>query len=98
MSIYLLSIASMGLISVLLGLGLNLQWGHAGMLNFGHVGFFAIGAYTCALMTLHGIHPAVATAAAAIAAAIVALGVGRLTVRLKEDYLAIVTLALGEII
>ena len=54
MSAYLVAIAILTLIYVLLALGLTLQFGLTGLINFGHVGFFAIGAYTSALLTLNG--------------------------------------------
>jgi len=98
MSDYLIAISAVGLIFVLMGLGLNLQWGHAGLLNFGQVGFFAIGAYTYALLALHGIPLAVAVIAAAVTSSIAAAIIGRATIKMKEDYLAIVTLVLAEII
>lgn len=98
MSAYAVSLLSVSLIYVLFGLGLNLQWGYAGLLNFGHVAFFCIGAYTSALLSLNGAPLPLCVAAAAGAAAIAAYVVGFLTARLKEDYLAIVTLTLAEII
>jgi branched-chain amino acid transport system permease protein len=98
MSAYAIALLSISLIYVLFGLGLNLQWGYAGLLNFGHVAFFCIGAYTSALLSLKGVPLAASVAAAATAAAVAAYFVGFLTARLKEDYLAIVTLTLAEII
>src|SRR5436305_12529 len=53
-----------GAIYALLALGLNLQWGHTGLVNLGFVAFFAIGAYAAALLTLNGLPFAVATAVA----------------------------------
>jgi branched-chain amino acid transport system permease protein len=98
MSAYLVSIAIVALILVISGLGLNLEWGHAGLLNFGHVAFYAVGAYTYALLALRGVTPLLAIAAAAIAAGLLAAILGWSTVRLKEDYLAIVALAVSEIV
>ncbi len=98
MTAYLISLTSLTLIYVLFGLGLNLHWGYAGLLNFGHVAFFAIGAYTYALLAIHGFPILLAALAALCTAAFAAYLVGFLTVRLKEDYLAIVMLALAEIV
>lgn len=98
MNAYLVAILSVTMVYVLLGLGLNLQWGHAGLLNFGHVAFFAIGAYTYALMALHGVPLVLDFISGAITAFIAAVLVARLTIGLKDDYLAIVTLALAQIV
>lgn len=98
MSTYLTATLSIALIYGLMGLGLNIQWGHTGLLNFGHVAFFAVGAYTSGLLALAGMPIWVGAVAALVAAAVLALPVGWLTVRLKEDYLAIVTLALAEVV
>jgi branched-chain amino acid transport system permease protein len=81
-------------------LGLNLQWGTTGLFNVGVAGFVAVGAYTSAILTappspdrLGG--PAwpiaVGWLGAAVAAGLVALGVGAVTLRLRHDYLAIAT-------
>ncbi|MBN8957697.1 MAG: branched-chain amino acid ABC transporter permease [Rhizobiales bacterium] len=98
MTSYFISLFSISLIYVLFGLGLNLHWGYAGLLNFGHVAFFAIGAYTSALLSLNGAPIAVGLFAGACMAAFAAYLVGFLTTRLKEDYLAIVMLTLAEIV
>lgn len=98
MSTYLTATITIALIYGLMGLGLNIQWGHTGLLNFGHVAFFAVGAYTSGLLALAGVPIWVCAIAALVAAAVLALPVGWLTVRLKEDYLAIVTLALAEVV
>lgn len=98
MSTYITATLSIALIYGLMGLGLNIQWGHTGLLNFGHVAFFAIGAYTSGLLALAGVPIWIGALAAIAASAVFALPVGWLTVRLKEDYLAIVTLALAEVV
>lgn len=49
---FLVSIATIALIYALLAIGLNIHYGYTGLLNFGHVAFFAIGAYTSALLTM----------------------------------------------
>ena len=83
----------------MLGMGLNIVVGYAGLLDLGYCAFFAIGAYTTAIMTVKlGINfwltlpPAIAFAG--IAGAIL----GYPTLRLRSDYLAIVTLGFGEIV
>ena len=86
-------------IYALMALGVNVVWGFAGMVNLGLVGFFAVGAYTSALLTLKaGWAIAGGMAAATIVAAIVGAIVALVTVRLRGDYLAIVTLGFAETI
>ncbi|MGA2112651.1 MAG: hypothetical protein ABSG98_10975 [Anaerolineales bacterium] len=91
------------LIYVLLGLGLNVVVGLAGLLDLGYVAFYAIGAYTVALLTAPAPHHllwsfwiALPIGIAVAALAGVVLGVPVL--RLRGDYLAIVTLGFGEIL
>jgi len=90
-------------IYVLLGLGLNIIVGLSGQLVLGYVAFFAIGAYTFALTTAPEPHNLVvnfwvAILASIILAAISGILVGLPILRLRGDYLAIVTLGFGEII
>jgi branched-chain amino acid transport system permease protein len=81
-----------------LALGLNLVVGQAGLLNLGYVSFYAVGAYTYAILsTAYGVSFWPGLAAGAITAAFFALLVGLPTLRLRGDYFAIVTLGLGEI-
>ena len=47
---YLVAILSFVMVYAMLSLGLNVQWGLTGLVNLGHVGFFAVGAYTSALL------------------------------------------------
>ena len=87
---------------VLLGLGLNIVVGFAGLLDLGYVGFFAIGAYVMAVLTAPA-YPFqlsfwVALPVAMIAAAFAGALLGIPVLRLRGDYLAIVTLGFGEII
>lgn len=95
---YLLTITIFALIYTLLALGLNLQWGHTGLINFGHVAFFATGAYASALITGWGMPILLGVVVAIVAAGLLAYPMGYLTVRLKADYLAIVTIAFSEIL
>jgi branched-chain amino acid transport system permease protein len=96
MTAYLVAMAILALIYALLALGLNLHWGHTGLINFGHVAFFALGAYATALATTHGAPIAVGFVAAVVVAAVAALPIGWITVRLRSDYLAIVTIGFSE--
>jgi branched-chain amino acid transport system permease protein len=98
MGAYLLAIAILTLIYVLLGLGLTLQFGLTGLINFGHVGFFAIGAYTSALLTLNGFPVSFGILAAAFTAMLPALPIGYVSLRLRDDYFAIVTLGFSEVV
>ena len=88
---------------VLVALGLNVVVGQAGLLDLGYVGFFAIGTYVTALLTskdstLHKL-PYLATLPLAMLVTMVAgLLLGTPTLRLRGDYLAIVTLGFGEIV
>lgn len=80
-------------------LGLQLQYGYTGLLNFGQVGFMAIGAYTMAILAKDTGWPLWAAAPVAMAAAMVfGLVVGLPALRLRSDYLAITTIAFSEII
>ncbi|MDO8694473.1 MAG: branched-chain amino acid ABC transporter permease [Sheuella sp.] len=96
MTAYLQAIGIIALIYALLALGLNLQFGLTRLVNFGVVAFFAIGAYTSALLALAGVPLILSFAAATILAGISALPLGLLSLRLREDYLAIVTLGFSE--
>ncbi|MBF2065436.1 MAG: branched-chain amino acid ABC transporter permease [Calothrix sp. C42_A2020_038] len=82
----------------LFALGLNLQWGFTGLVNFGHVAFMTLGAYTTVLLSLKGVPLFVAMLIGAILAAILGLIIGFSTLRLREDYLSIVTIGVGEVI
>jgi branched-chain amino acid transport system permease protein len=96
---YLLFIATVGGIYGLLALSLNLIWGGAGMVNLGLAGFFAVGAYASALLTTAGHTPiAVGWLAALVAGGAAGLVVTLSTTRLREDYLAIVTLGFAEVV
>ena len=94
---YLLFIATIGGIYGLLALSLNLIWGGVGMVNLGLAGFFAVGAYASALLTTVGHGPiAAGWLVALVAGGVAGLVVTLSTTRLREDYLAIVTLGFAE--
>jgi len=95
---YFIAILTFVSLAVLLGFALNVQWGQAGMLNFGLAGFYGIGAYTAAILSKAGVDGLTATVAAmAMTAALSAL-VSLATLKLREDYLAITTLAFAELV
>lgn len=98
MDAYLIAIGIIALIYVILSLGLTLQYGLTGLINFGHVGFFAIGAYTSALLSLKGVPLVFSFAAAALLAALAAWPLGLVSLRLRDDYFAIVTLGFSEVV
>jgi len=96
---YLITVVILGLIYVLLGLGLNIVVGLAGLLDLGYVGFYAIGAYGLALGYQYlGLGFWSVLPLAAIAAGFAGCLLGFPVLRLHGDYLAIVTLGFGEII
>ena len=96
---YLLTVVILGLIYVLLGLGLNIVVGLAGLLDLGYVAFYAIGAYGLALGYQHlGLGFWSVLPLSALAAALAGCLLGFPVLRMHGDYLAIVTLGFGEII
>ncbi|AZF42574.1 Branched-chain amino acid transport system permease protein LivM [Pseudomonas sp. R1-43-08] len=92
-------IGTLALIYIILGLGLNIVVGYAGLLDLGYVGFYAIGGYSYALLNQHfGLSFWQCLPAAAVMAAVFGFILGFPVLRLRGDYLAIVTLGFGEII
>ncbi|MCJ1885316.1 high-affinity branched-chain amino acid ABC transporter permease LivM [Pseudomonas sp. LA21] len=92
-------IATLILIYVLLGLGLNIVVGLAGLLDLGYVGFYAVGAYSYALLShYYGLGFWTCLPIAGLMAAFFGFILGFPVLRLRGDYLAIVTLGFGEII
>ena len=85
---------------ILVALGLNVVVGFAGLLDLGYVGFYAVGAYTTAVVTSGQWNlPWIAALPLSIVMAMIAgVVLGTPTLRLRGDYLAIVTLGFGEII
>ena len=105
--LYILSLLTVGGIYAIFALGLNVQWGFAGLFNVGIVGFAAIGAYTYALLTTagssyhlggFGLPLPLGMAAGMIASAFIAGIIGVICIRLRSDYLAIATIGIAEII
>lgn len=95
---YLLSALLTAGIFAMLAQGVNLHWGFTGLINLGHVAFFAVGAYTMGILVTEfevGILPSFAAAVAA--ATVLGVVVGLPAIRLRSHYLAIVTVTIGEI-
>jgi branched-chain amino acid transport system permease protein len=98
-SLYQTNIMITALIYVITGLGLNIVVGLAGLLDLGYVAFYAVGAYTYALLNYHfGLGFWVVLPIGAGMGLIFGILLGFPVLRLKGDYLAIVTLGFGEII
>jgi branched-chain amino acid transport system permease protein len=104
---YLISLGIMSGIYAVLCLGLNLQWGFAGLFNAGIAGFFAIGAYATAILTTpespsylggFGLPVVIAWPIAMALSGAVAWAIGRACVRLQGDYLAMATIGIAEVI
>ena len=96
---YLLDLGILVLTYVMLGWGLNIVVGLAGLLDLGYVAFYAVGAYSYALLAQNfGLSFWVCLPLAGILAAFWGVLLGFPVLRLRGDYLAIVTLAFGEII
>jgi len=85
---------------MLVALGLNIVVGYAGLLDLGYVAFYAVGAYTVAVLTSeHGNWPYLLAIPMAVGVAMLSgLALGAPTLRVRGDYLAIVTLGFGEIV
>jgi branched-chain amino acid transport system permease protein len=95
-------IANYAMLYVLLALGLNIVVGFAGLLDLGYIAFYAVGAYTYALLASpqFGLHLPfwVILPIGALVAALFGVLLGAPTLKLRGDYLAIVTLGFGEIV
>jgi len=78
--------------------GLNLHFGFTGLINFGHIAFMAVGAYTMAIVVDSGMSLWIGIPCGLLAAVVLGLLLGGPTLRLRADYLAITTIAVGEII
>ena len=96
---YMVHIFITALIYIALGLGLNIVVGVSGLLNLGYVAFYAIGAYTYALLNFHfGLGFWLCLPLGALTATALGLFLGFPILRLRGDYLAIATLGFGEIV
>ena len=110
---YFTTFVLMGCVYAVLALGLNVQWGYTGLFNIGIAAFFAVGAFTSALVTTNmpqgamaaftqqwfglGAPFVVGVIAAGLASGLLALLIGGPTLRLRGDYLAIATIGIGEL-
>lgn len=98
-SSYQVNIMTTALMYVVLGLGLNIVVGLAGLLDLGYVAFYAVGAYTYGLLNYHfGLGFWAVLPIGGLLAALFGILLGFPVLRLRGDYLAIVTLGFGEII
>lgn len=110
---YLLTLAVFGAIYGILALGLNIQWGYAGILDFMYIAFVAVGGYVTSLLMLQPSQPAFgetyvlglnwpfipALLVGGLASALLAFIVGMLALnRLRSDYFAIVTVSIGLVL
>jgi neutral amino acid transport system permease protein len=95
---YIVSLIIFTAVFALFSLGLNLQWGFTGLINFGHVAFMTVGAYATVLLSLQGVPLVIAALIGAAIAALLGLLMGVATLRLRTDYLAIVTVGVSEMI
>jgi branched-chain amino acid transport system permease protein len=113
MTSFLIGIITIVAIYCILVLGLNLRWGYCGLLDFGIAGFFLIGSYTAAILIsapsesyLFGVKHTVGFGvpwplgliAAGVSSGLLAYLIGIPTLRLRGDYLAIVTIGMAEIL
>ncbi len=86
-------------IYAILGLSLNLIVGHSGLFNLGHAAFYAVGAYTAAILNTHFHIPVLwLLPLCALTAGLFALVIARPIIHLRGDYLCIVTIGIGEIV
>ena len=96
---YMIDVGITCLIYVVLGLGLNIVVGLAGLLDLGYIAFYAVGAYSYSLLNLHfGISFWLSIPIGIVIGAIFGCIIGYPTLRMRGDYLAIVTMGFGEII
>ena len=96
---YYLEVLSEAWFYVLLCLGLNIVVGFAGLLDLGYAAFFAVGAYTAGIVTLRlGLSFWLSLPISVAMASIAGVVIGGPTLRLRSDYLAIVTLGFGEMV
>ena len=94
---YYLSVATFAALNVTLALGLNLISGFCGQVSLGHAAFYGLGAYAAALCSVAGVPFPLALAAGVITAGLAGVVVGFAALRVREDFLAIVTMGVGFI-
>lgn len=94
---YIEEIATNTLFYIVLALGLNIVVGYAGLVDLGYAAFFAVGAYTTGILSKLGLDFWLTIPIAVLFSVIAGIIIGGPTLRLRSDYLAIVTLGFGEI-
>jgi branched-chain amino acid transport system permease protein len=96
---YMVDVAITCLIYIVLGMGINIVVGLAGLLDLGYIAFYAVGAYSYSLLNLHfGLSFWLCLPAGIVLGAICGCIIGYPTLKMRGDYLAIVTLGFGEIV
>lgn len=95
---YVLQLVNLGLISLIVVVGLNFITGYCGQINFAQAAFWGIGAYVTAALTMRGVSFWLALPAAGLATGLCSLLLGVPTLRLRAYYLAMATIAFGEIV
>src|SRR5579871_2812378 len=95
---FLIRLGGIAGLYMLLALGLNLVIGFVGLLDLGFMAFYAIGAYTAAILAIHKVPFLLCVIAAILCSTLVRVIVGFPALRLRGDYLAIVTLGFGEVV
>ncbi|MCX7274170.1 MAG: branched-chain amino acid ABC transporter permease [Burkholderiales bacterium] len=95
MNAYLVSVATFAALNVILALGLNLISGLCGQISLGHAAFYGIGAYATALSAVSGVPFGLALLIGALAAGLAGVITGIASLRVREDFLAIVTMGVG---
>ena len=98
-NIYSLHVYTLICIYIVISMGLNIIFGHTGQISLGHAAFYAIGAYTSALLTVRlGLPFVLALPCAGAVSLVIGLGVGAATLKLEGAYLAMATIGFGEIV
>lgn len=92
---YYLSVATFAALNVTLALGLNLISGFCGQVSLGHAAFYGLGAYAAAICSVAGVPFPLALAAGVVTAGLAGVIVGFAALRVREDFLAIVTMGVG---
>ena len=92
---YYISVATFGALNVILALGLNLISGFCGQVSLGHAAFYGLGAYAAALCAVAGLPLAISLLAGTLVAGAFGVLVGLAALRVRDDFLAIVTMGVG---
>lgn len=92
---YYVSVATFAALNVILALGLNLISGFCGQVSLGHAAFYGLGAYAAALCSVAGAPIGVSIVAGVLVAGLAGAAVGFAALRVREDFLAIVTMGVG---